>query len=559
MKSNDVPAARAVPRVTIVMTARERHSLTVSAIESIVAHTVKPYRFIYAGVQGPEWLRQTLNERASAWNLEFAEFDGTLWPNQIRNRIMSKIDTDYVVFLDNDISVASGWLEGLVACADETGAGIVCPLYLIGRDASATKIHMAGGQLTEMEDAMGTALIETHRHADEDLSAAADLLHREACDFAEYHCVLIATRLAKAASIFDDRIVCVHEHIDTALSARKNGYSVYFEPAAKVTYWASAPYMLSDLDFFRSRWAASTVNSSIEAFTSKWSIANDARSFGGIKRWASVHLGGIDPLRPPATRTAALRGLMEARDLRQTLSGLFELAESKRYQAQEFEMLKRAYQTALIYANGLYRPCGRPFINHLVGTASVLVHYDFKAPVVAAGMLHAVYTHGADLAAAPQSKLDEICNSLGGNDRPLDKRVRAYTFRSERWKTLLQSPAWQSELSILDAEILAIEAANEIDMHHSGEFKFSGRRDMVPSPVVDLMAYVCDVIGVPGLAETVKAESRNLSAIPSDAVSENRQSFRLVGHNRVPAGNSAVALLLARDFIQDSGLPMSTR
>jgi hypothetical protein len=240
---------------------------------------------------------------------------------------------------------------------------------------------------------------------------------------------------------------------------------------------------------------------------------------------------------------------MEPRDIRQTLSGLFELAESKRYQAQEFEMLKRAYQTALIYANGLYRPCGRPFINHLVGTASVLVHYDFKATVVAAGMLHAAYTHGVELATDPKSKLGEICKSLGGNDRPLDKRVRAYTVRSARWQALLQSPAWQSELSILDAEILAIEAANEIDMHLSGEFKFSGRRDMVPDRIVELMAYACDAIDVPGLVETVRAKSRNLSMTPSDAASENRQSFRLVGRSRVPAGNSAVASLLDRDFV----------
>jgi hypothetical protein len=33
------------PRATIVMTARDRHSLTESAIESIVANTPQTYRF----------------------------------------------------------------------------------------------------------------------------------------------------------------------------------------------------------------------------------------------------------------------------------------------------------------------------------------------------------------------------------------------------------------------------------------------------------------------------------------------------------------------------------
>ena len=37
-------------RVTIVMTARERHSLAESAIEAVVSQTPRPYRFIYVDV-----------------------------------------------------------------------------------------------------------------------------------------------------------------------------------------------------------------------------------------------------------------------------------------------------------------------------------------------------------------------------------------------------------------------------------------------------------------------------------------------------------------------------
>jgi hypothetical protein len=44
-------------RVTIVMTARERHSLAEAAIDSVVARTPRPFRFIYVDVQSPDWLR----------------------------------------------------------------------------------------------------------------------------------------------------------------------------------------------------------------------------------------------------------------------------------------------------------------------------------------------------------------------------------------------------------------------------------------------------------------------------------------------------------------------
>jgi len=67
---------------------------------------------------------------------------------QARRRVADLIDTKYAVFMDNDVLVHPGWLERLYACAEETGAGIVGPLYLWGADAQADTIHMAGGELS---------------------------------------------------------------------------------------------------------------------------------------------------------------------------------------------------------------------------------------------------------------------------------------------------------------------------------------------------------------------------------------------------------------------------
>src|SRR5690348_4389062 len=129
------------------MTARERHDLAVSAVQSVVDNTPLPYRFIYVDSGSPAWLAETLTERAGEWGLEILKVAPGLWPNQIRKRIPPSIDTEYVVFMDNDVAVRPGWLERLMACADETGAGIVGPLVLIGSGASGGTIHMAGGRL----------------------------------------------------------------------------------------------------------------------------------------------------------------------------------------------------------------------------------------------------------------------------------------------------------------------------------------------------------------------------------------------------------------------------
>jgi hypothetical protein len=173
------------PRATIVMTARERHSLTVPAIESIVAGTARPYRFIYADCGAPGWLRESLAANAARWGLDIARFDEPLWPHEARARLAGSITTPYTAFIDNDVDVEQGWLDTLIACADETGAGIVGPLYLIGDGIRPAVIHMAGGKLVELVEAGGRVLDERHMLANRDPLEVADSLRRAPCDFVE--------------------------------------------------------------------------------------------------------------------------------------------------------------------------------------------------------------------------------------------------------------------------------------------------------------------------------------------------------------------------------------
>jgi len=542
MDAKIAPAPQSVPRATIVMTVRERHALTEAAIDSVVRNTRPPFRFIFAETQSPPWLSELLARRQPEWGIEIAKFDAALWPNQIRKRIAPAIATDYVVFLDNDVSVEPGWLERMIACADETGAGIVCPLYLIGDGASVTRIHMAGGRLQRSNGDNGIALTEAHHLMNADLAQAEPHLRREPCDFAEYHCMLISAKLASDGAIFDDRILCVHEHIDTALAARKAGYGVYLEPSARVTYMGYAPFALGELDFFRTRWGPGAGEASIKAFAQKWGVTDDAASFGDVRGFLESHRIEVDPLHPAPAQGAHRSEAMCRDELRQSLSGLFELAVARGYGQEEWNMLERAYRLALIWVNGVYRPCGRPFINHLTGTASVLVNYGFQAQVACAGLLHAAYTHGALPGMDARSAIAEMQKVLAGNPA-LEKLVRLYTLRAGRCKAILQSAAPQSQLTTEDAKIFAIEAANEADMHLSGEFRFSGRRDLEPPETFELMTYVCRTLGVPGLAQTLLGEREKLSRIPGKPAAGYQGSLRVVDGRFTPASNDAAQII----------------
>ena len=514
------------------MTARERHSLTEAAIDSIVADTAGPYRFVYIDAQSPPWLRDTLAARAGEWNLEVVRFDEPLSAQEARRRIAPSIATDYAVFIDNDIQVEEGWLDALIACADETGAGIVGSLYLWGDGISPPKIHMAGGRLLETAAGGGRVLEEFHELLNADPRAVPRELVRRSCDFVEFHCMLIRTALLRDPAFFDPQICCVHEHIDVALQARRNGYRVYFEPASRVHYMAFADYMLDDLEFFKARWSKSEGESSIEAFCRKWNVVNDDRSFGDIRQYLRTHVAQIDPLRADTAITADRRQPMQASELVQSRSALLDAAAQRGYPQKDLDRIAAAYRLAQRLFDGIYRPCGRPFVNHAVGVAGVLVRYGFAVRNVVAALLHSAYTHSASDA---QSIADAL-NGLGGD---LERRVRAYTERDR--DPAANEDSFEADalftLSVFEAETLALVAANEIDMHLSGEFRYSGRSDAISEAAMVRIEHVCRTIGADGLYVTLQQARAARAAVADGLQTHLSGSYRIS-----PAANDRPAV-----------------
>ncbi len=512
------------PRVTIVMTARERYSLTLNAIDSVIRNTPQPYRFIYLDAQSPAWLNEKLDRHPG---LEIIHFDEPLWPQEARARIAPSIETEYVVFIDNDVEVEPGWLDALVTCADETGAGIVGPLYLWGDGVRPPTIHMAGGKLVATQTADGKILDESHYLVNESPEKFAAEFYRRPCDFAEYHCMLVRSALIREKNFIDPAIRCVHEHIDTALAARRLGYPVFLEPSARVNFLAFKDYRLADLAFFRERWSEFSAEASIGAFAKKWDVTDDDRSFGKVRQFLRSHRAQIDPIRPVALGRGNHAEPMRREELMQTRSDLLDFALARGYATSEVAMLANAYHVAHVIVDGGYRPCGRPFINHLVGTASALVRYDFRAETVAAGMLHAAYTHCPPYRGDVRDAANAITAWLGGRESPVEERVRAYTLRSARWNQPQTAANALADPSLLDAEVLAIAAANEVDMHLSGEYRYTQRAD-VPAPhVMQAMLDTCRTLGAAGLAKTLQQLSTAQAPVPLQFVTATKGSYRI--------------------------------
>jgi hypothetical protein len=178
------------------------------------------------------------------------------------------------------------------------------------------------------------------------------------------------------------------------------------------------------------------------------------------------------------------------------------------------ERIEESYWRALRLSNGGYRPCGRPFINHLVGTASVLVHYGFEARLVQAALLHAAYTYAPHFDGGPQKTVDTVARRLGGLGSGLERAVRAYTVRSTRWQQLSELSNWQDVATMSDVDTAILALANDIDMNLSGEMRTTGRTDSGDGAALSKVHDICQILGVPGMAGTARWQPGRGEATP---------------------------------------------
>jgi GT2 family glycosyltransferase len=132
------------PLATIVAVPRERFGLTRRALEAIYANTAGAFELVYVDGGSPARIRRYIAAEARARGFTLVRTDRYLTPNEARNLGLRHVRTRYVVFIDNDVVPAPGWLDRLVVCAETTGAWIVGPLYFIG-EPEREVIHMAAG------------------------------------------------------------------------------------------------------------------------------------------------------------------------------------------------------------------------------------------------------------------------------------------------------------------------------------------------------------------------------------------------------------------------------
>ena len=264
------------PIVTIVVVPRERFSYTRQSLISIYQNTELPFKLVYVDGNSPQPVKEYLEVQAKHKEFELIRTNYYLYPNQARNLGLAKVDTEYVVFADNDIAVKPGWLKALIDCAEASNAAVVGPL-MCQYEPIHEEIHCAGGESRIVVDVKGRRRMREKMYRQgHSATKLRSQMQRGETELCEFHCMLVRTSIFEELGYFDEQMLNTKEHIDFCLDAIAAGYKVYFEPDSLVTYVPVVPLQWSDLHYYMLRWSDDWETKSLTHLRQKWNLAEDS-------------------------------------------------------------------------------------------------------------------------------------------------------------------------------------------------------------------------------------------------------------------------------------------
>jgi glycosyltransferase involved in cell wall biosynthesis len=280
------------PTVTLIVTQRERFSLTQASLDSILAdYESYPFQLIYVDGNSPPETSQYLQEQAQKYPfMTLIRKERYLRSNTARNLALPLTQSaDYVAFLDNDVIVEPGWLKTLVDCAEAEQAGIVSPLILQGQPGSPDiEVHVAGIKTKFRKRKWGKRWFEQKQllYATQ-LKDVEHTLYRTTVDSIEFHCILVRRSYLESARL-DEVFDSLAGHTDLCFQVKALGGKVFLEPTSKVTFLNPRQitgFTREDVNFYMFKWNDPFVRKNFVHSARKWGLGSDDPTIWSIWRW----------------------------------------------------------------------------------------------------------------------------------------------------------------------------------------------------------------------------------------------------------------------------------
>lgn len=281
------------PLVTVCVIPRESFNMFADVVRRIYDVTPRAmFKMLVMEGHSPHERRAQLEaiaKKESTCKIVYA--DRWKYSHELVNDAIPLVDTKYAVFIDNDVEVLEGWLENLVACAEEEKVDCVHPIYLTTKLSDPDrKIHIAEGKLVKERRGDKWYIDSIACFSGVRLSDYPDQ-KRKHSDFFEWHCVLFSKKLLDTVGLLDDMNIC--EHLDYTFRLQKAGFRVMLDAKAVVAYDYARIWELrgADREYLLFRWDVAKAAQSHDLFNKKWNL--DPESTARRQYWVTEHCGKV--------------------------------------------------------------------------------------------------------------------------------------------------------------------------------------------------------------------------------------------------------------------------
>ena len=272
-------------QTTIIVSPRERYTSVLASLQSLLQTVPAEVPVIVVECCSPPKIREKLKEMQSVRSFECIFNDHFITPQEARNIGMQHVQTEFVVFTDNDIFYENNWLQLLEDNAISNDSDLVAPLICIG-PPMAKKIHHAGGIL-DIRGGLDLPFVrEIHRLGEKPIEILEQTNLSVDIEIVEFHCFLARSEYIRKVGPMDERLIS-REHIDFGLRAIINKARVTFEQNAVVTYAAYTKMNPIDLGYFIFRWSDPLARNSIRTFKNTWNIHTNEMQV--MNQWIRPH------------------------------------------------------------------------------------------------------------------------------------------------------------------------------------------------------------------------------------------------------------------------------
>jgi len=280
------------PIATVVIIPRESFNMFADVVQRIYDVTSPIFNMLVMEGNAPSERRKQLEAIVAKHpTCKIVYSNRWKYPHEMVNESIPLIDTKYAVYADNDVEVLEGWLENLVACAEEEKVDCVHPIYLTTKLSDKDrKIHIAEGQLVREKRGEKWYIDSIATYSGVRLEDYPDQ-KRKHSDFFEWHTVLFSKKLLDTVGPLDDLNIC--EHLDYTFRVQKAGFKILLEPKAVVAYDYARIWELrgADREYLLFRWDVNKAQKSHDLFNSKWNL--DPESTARRQYWVKEHCGKV--------------------------------------------------------------------------------------------------------------------------------------------------------------------------------------------------------------------------------------------------------------------------